>query len=123
MPRDTSHAADPAVIRTRLQRLHELIALHANSAWGRSYVRKILYQDPDAADLHCPRFAGLVEESGQGAIVVGETIADLAGVMAVLVTNEIPMSAIEMIDLDTQERHEAVLDVQFIVSGQPARRT
>jgi hypothetical protein len=71
MPRDTSHAANPAVIRTRLERLRELIALHANSAWGRSYVREILYQEPDAADLHCPRFAGLIGESGQGAIVVG----------------------------------------------------
>jgi hypothetical protein len=121
MTQDTPHAAGPAFIRTRLQRLRELVALQADSDWGRSYVQEILDQDPDEADSHCPRFAGLVEESGEYALVVAETIADLAYDMAARVTNEIPMSAIEMIDLDTQEHHPADTEatVRFIGAGQP----
>jgi hypothetical protein len=121
MPQDISHAAEPTIIRTRLQRLRELIEQEANSDWGRSYVRELLDQDPDSPDAHCSRFAGLVEESGEYAIVVAETIADLAYEMAARVTNEIPISAIEMIDLDTQERHKAETEatVHFIGAAQP----
>ena len=125
VPQDTPHAAEPAVIRTRLQRLRELIALQSDPDWAPSYVQEILAQDLDATDSHCPRFAGLVEESGDGAIVVAETIADLAYEMAARVTNDIPMSAIEMIDLDTQEHRQAYTEatVHFMVAGQPAHRT
>jgi hypothetical protein len=124
VPQATPHAAAPQVIRTRLQRLGELVELQADSDWGRSYVQEILDQDPDATDLQCPRFAGLVEESGDGAIVLAETIADLADEMAARVTNEIPMSAIEMIDLDTQEHRQAYTEatVHFIVAGQSYHR-
>lgn len=104
---------DTAVIRTRLERLRELTERHVNSDWGRSDVQEFLDQDPGAADLHCPRFAGLVKESGEGKLVVAETIAGLADEMAVRVANEIPMSAIEMIDLDTQEHREAEVTVHF----------
>lgn len=125
MSQDTPHAAEPAIIRTRLQRLRELIALQSDPDWAASYVQEILDQDPDGSDPHCPRFAGLVEESGDGAIVVAETLADLAAEMAGLVTNEIPMSAIEMIDLDSQEHRQAYTNatVNFMVAGQPAHRT
>jgi hypothetical protein len=125
MLQDTPHAAEPAVIRTRLQRLRELIALQSDPDWAPSYVQEILDQDTDGPDPHCPRFAGLVKESGDGAIVVAETIAELADEMAARVTNEIPMSAIEMIDLDTQEHRQAhtKATVHFIVSGQLAHRT
>jgi hypothetical protein len=125
VPQDTRHAAEPAVIRTRLQRLRELIALQSDPDWAPSYVQEILDQDPDGPDPHCPRFAGLVEESGDSAIVVAETIADLAYEMAACVTSEIPMSAIEMIDLDTQEHRQAYTKatVHFMVAEQPAHRT
>lgn len=121
MTQDIPHPAGPAIIRPRLQRLRELVELQADSDWGRSYVKEILDQDPDAADSHCPRFAGLVEESGEYALVVAETIADLAYDMAARVTNEIPISAIEMIDLDTQEHRPAVTEatVHFTGAGQP----
>jgi hypothetical protein len=121
MAQDIPHPAGPAIIRQRLQRLRELIELEADSDWGRSYVQEILDQDPDAADSHCPRFAGVVEESGEYALLVAETIADLAYDMAARVTNEIPISAIEMIDLDTQEHLPAVTEatVHFTGAGQP----
>jgi hypothetical protein len=119
MPQDTPHTGEPAVTRTRLQRLRELIALQSDADWARSYVEEILDQDPDSPDSRCARFAGLVEESGDRAIVVAETIEELANEMAALVTNEIPMSAIEMIDLDTQERRQAhtTAAVNFCVAG------
>jgi hypothetical protein len=69
------------------------------------------------AYLAYPRFAGLVEESVEGAIVVAETVGELAEEMAALVINEIPMSAIEMIDLNTQEHREAEVTVHFTVPG------
>jgi|ERR1039458_8027960 hypothetical protein len=125
MPQDTPHAAEPAVIRTRLQRLRELIALQSDPDWAPSYVQEILDQDSDGPDPLCPRFAGLVEESGDCAIVVAETVEELAAEMAALVINEIPMSAIEMLDLDTQEHRQAYTEatVHFMVAEQPAARS
>jgi hypothetical protein len=122
MSKDTPKAPGTTVTRIRLQRLRELIALQSDPDWAPSYVREILDQDPDGPDPHCPRFAGLVEESGDGAIVVAETIAELADEVAARVTSDIPMSAIEMIDLDTQEHRQAhtTATVAFIVPGQPS---
>jgi hypothetical protein len=107
MPQDTCCRAEPAVITTRLLRLREVIKLQADSDWGRSYVQEILAEDPDSPHAGCPRYAGILEESGEGSVILAETVQQLASEMGSLADAEIPILAVELIDLDTGERRLA----------------
>ncbi|MGA2163342.1 MAG: hypothetical protein ABSH36_02605 [Solirubrobacteraceae bacterium] len=95
-------------VRRRLRCLHELLARRAYTDWGRSYVEEDLARDPDAPGAWCPRFAGIVEESGDEAVLLAETEAQLAADMADLLNSEIPIRPVELVDLDT-ERHRAAV--------------
>lgn len=110
---ETSHAAQ------RLRRLKALVAKRTPSDWGQSHVAVELAQDPDSPSARCPRFAGIVEESGDEAVILADTEADLAYEMAARFTSDIPIRPIELIDLDTEQHRLAICEatVRF---AQPA---
>jgi hypothetical protein len=94
----------------RLRRLHALVAREAPTDWGRSYIVSQLAQDAESPGSCCPRFAGVVEESGDQAVIVADTPAEVAGEMAAMLTSEIPIRPIELVDLDTEQRRPAICD-------------
>jgi hypothetical protein len=86
----------------RLRCLHALIASRVFCYWGRSYIEDEL--------ARCPRFAGIVEESGDEAVILAESKSELADRMAALFTSEIPIRPIEMVDLDTGQHRAAICE-------------
>ena len=107
MKRDTSKAACAAKNGLRMQRLRDLVAHRARSDWGKSHIEETLAQDPHSPHARCPRYAGVLEESGEGSVILAETVQQLAGEMGSLADAEIPILAVELIDLDTGERRLA----------------
>jgi hypothetical protein len=107
----------------RLRRLHALVAEQAPTEWGRSYVENHLAQPLNWRHAYCARFAGIVEESGDQAVILGATESDLAVEMAGLLTNDIPIRPVELIDLDTGQRRLAICEatVHFITPIQRER--
>jgi hypothetical protein len=107
-----------------LRRLHTLVASRAPTDWGHSYIEDELAQDPESPNARCPRFAGIVEESGDEAVILAETETELAGDMAALFTNEIPIRPIEMVDLDTDQHRAAICEatVRFAPAERRASR-
>jgi hypothetical protein len=108
----TTTAKDSAMPphQQRLRRLHALVAHHAATDWGRSYIVSQLAQDAESPGSCCPRFAGIIEESGDQAVIVADTQAQLASEMAGLLTSEIPIRPIGLVDLDTEQRQAAICD-------------
>ncbi len=104
----------------RLRRLHALVARRAHTDWGQSHIEDELAQDPDCADARCPRFAGIIEESGDEAVILAETEAQLAGDMAARLTAEIPIRPIELVDLDTQQHRPAFCEATVRFAPAPA---
>lgn len=107
----------------RLVALHSLLTSRAPTDWGRSYIEDELAQDPESPDARCPRLAGIVEESGDQAVLLAETESELAADMAALFTNEIPIRPIEMVDLDTDQRRAAICDATVRFAPADDRRT
>jgi hypothetical protein len=107
----------------RLRRLHTLVASRASTDWGHSYIEDELAQDPESPDARCPRFAGIVEESGEEAVILADTETDLAGDMAALFTNEIPIRPIEMVDLDTDQHRAAICEATVRFAPAEDRQT
>ena len=100
----------------RLERLREIVARRANDEWGRSHVKHLLDQVPGASNVTCPRYAGIVEESGDESVIVADSAAELALEMASLADCEIPIVPVELVDLDTTETQLAVRNtsVRFV---------
>lgn len=96
----------------RLRRLHILVAKEAPTEWGRSYIEDWFTQDPGASDVRCPRFAGIVEESSEQAVILARTEGELASDMAGKLESEIPIRPTELVDLDTGQRRLAVCNVR-----------
>src|ERR1039458_2724206 len=97
MKRDTSKAACAAKNGLRMQRLRDLVAHRARSDWGKSHIEETLTQDPHSPHPGCPRYAGILEESGEGSVILAETVQQLAGEMGSLPDAEIPILAGELI--------------------------
>lgn len=94
----------------RLRRLKALVTERANTEWGREEIEDELAQDPDSPDATCPRFAGIIEESCENAVILADTQEELAFDMARRLTSEIPISPIELVDLDTQQHRLALCE-------------
>jgi hypothetical protein len=107
MKRDTSTAARPASNGLRLERLRDLLARRARSDWGKSYIDETLAQDPPAPHARCPRYAGILEESGEESVILADTVQQLAREMGSLADAEIPILPVELVDLDTGEQRLA----------------
>jgi hypothetical protein len=121
MKRDTSKAACAAKNGLRMQRLRDLVAHRARSDWGKSHIEETLAQDPHSPHARCPRYAGVLEESGEGSVILAETVQQLAREMGSLADAEIPMIPVALIDLDTCEqrlahRHTTVGFIQGTVA-------
>ncbi len=99
-PQSCNHAG-------RLRHLKALVAQRADTDWGQEAVQLELGQDPDSPDARCPRFAGILEESGDRAVILAETEEELAEEMAARLTSEIPIRPIELVDLDTHQQRLA----------------
>jgi hypothetical protein len=104
---NTHRTETPANIPLRLKRLRELVAHRADSHWGRSYIEETLSQDPQAPHTRCPRYAGILEESGDESVILAETTEKLASEMGAFADAEIPILPVELIDLDTGARRPA----------------
>jgi hypothetical protein len=104
----------------RLRRLHALVSEQAPTEWGRSYIEDDLVQRAEMRHGYCPRFAGIVEESGEQAVILAASEADLAVEMAGMFTRATPLRPVELVDLDTGTRRLAVCDaaVHFIAPNQ-----
>jgi len=94
----------------RLRRLQALVARRADTNWGASHIEDELTKDPDSPDASCPRFAGIVEESGDEAVILADTEAQLACEMAARLTAEIPIRPVELVDLDTGQQRPALCE-------------
>ena len=114
-----------AITAQRLRKLHELVARRANTHWGASHIEDELAQTPDSPGAHCPRFAGIVEESGDESVLLDDTEADLARDMAWRFISEIPIRPVELVDLDTGQCRTAVCEatVRFLSLTPPRRDT
>lgn len=95
----------------RLRNLKALVLRCTDSDWGREDIADVLAQDPGSSEATCPRFAGIVEESGDRAVILAETEAELAQDMAGRLTNEIPIRPTELVDLDTCRQALAFCEV------------
>jgi hypothetical protein len=104
----------------RLRRLHALVARHARTKWGRSYIESQLAEDAKSQCSCCPRFAGIVEESGDNAVIVADTQAALAAEMAAMFTSEITIRPVELVDLDTEQRQAAICDATVRFASEPS---
>ena len=91
----------------RLRRLKALVAQRTSTEWGEKEIGHELAQDPDSPDATCPRFAGVIDESGDEAVILAATEDELACDMAGRLTSEIPIRPIELVDLDTQQHRLA----------------
>ncbi len=121
-PEPTPAEQQPTTIATRLERLRGYAALHTKPEWGRAEIRELLRQAASAPDLRCPRYTGLLEDAGDGFMVVADSIAALAKLMAEKVVGDPRMSAEAMFDLDTDTRSLAhtAATVRFIPTRPPA---
>jgi hypothetical protein len=117
-PEPTPAEQQPTTIATRLERRRGYAALHTKPEWGRAEIRELLRQAASAPDLRCQRYAGLLEHAGDGFMVVADSIAALAKLMADKVVGDPRMSAVAMFDLDTDERRVAhtAATVRFITT-------
>jgi hypothetical protein len=89
----------------RWERLRELLpALGADNEWGTSHIENIVAQDPHAPDARCPRYAGVLEESGDQLVILADTVEQLTYDMGALADAEIPLVSVELVDLDSGER-------------------
>jgi soluble lytic murein transglycosylase-like protein len=122
---EATHATEP---RTRVRQPRCALASSESARratldtdWGQETIEDELAQDPDSPEARCPRFAGIVEESGDQAVIVAETEEELAEDMAARLTSEIPIRPIELIDLDTDQQWLAFCEatVRF-ASAEPA---
>lgn len=113
----TPKAAPAQQTRRRLERLRDLVERRADPHWGIDEIRAILPRDPADPATRCPRYAGVVAESGDERILVGEDPGELAGEMASLAASETPISPVELIDLDTGESHAAILETAVWFDG------
>jgi hypothetical protein len=107
MKREMSTAASAAKNGLRMQRLRDLVARRARSDWGKSHIEETLAQDPRSPHARCPRYAGILEESGEESVILAETVQQLAREMGSLADAEIPILPVELIDLDTGEQRLA----------------
>jgi hypothetical protein len=96
-----------AAVLSRLERLQALAARWSTPWWDDDQVRALLRQDRGSADVECPRYAALVEESGDHLVIVGETIDALRDEMAGRAEAEIPIMPVKLIDLDSGEERVA----------------
>jgi hypothetical protein len=119
---DDQHHSAPETTNAaqRLQRLRSLVARRAQSEWGRSHVEDELAQTPDSPRARCPRFAGIIEESGDGAVILAETEEELALDMAERLTSEIPIRPIELVDLDTDDHRDAICEATVRFAQPPS---
>lgn len=119
MKRDTSRAACAAKNGLRLQRLRDLVARRARSDWGTSHIEETLAQDPHSPHARCPRYAGILEESGEESVILADTVRQLAREMGPFADAEIPILPVELIDLDTGEQRLAcrTTTVTFLAPG------
>ena len=113
----TQHPGNAA---QRLRRLKALDAQRATTEWGEKEIGYELAQDPDSPDATCPRFAGVIEESGEEAVVLAKSEEELAFDMAGRLTSEIPISPVELVDLDTQQHRLAVSEATVRFAPVPA---
>ncbi len=97
----------PGSAAQRLRRLKTLVAQRTSTEWGEKEIGHELAQDPDSPDATCPRFAGIIDESGEEALIIADTEEELAFDMAGRLTSEIPIRPIELGDLDTQQHRLA----------------
>jgi hypothetical protein len=88
---------DTNTMALRLRRLQALVDRRADPTWGREEINRVLEQ------ATCPRYAGIIAESGDECVVVAETADELADEMAAHADSEIPIVPVELIDLDTGE--------------------
>jgi hypothetical protein len=122
MPQDTPYAAEPAIIRTRLQRLRELVELQADTDWARSYVQEILDQSPDSPDSRCPRFAGVITDGSNGEFLVADSEEQLAQLMSRAITgSDVCLAAEVLVDLDNGDRRLAYTTVTIAFMPTPSR--
>ena len=91
----------------RLRRLKALVVQRADTDWGQKDIEHELAQDPDSTNATCPRLAGIIEESGDQAVILADSEELLALDMAGRLASEIPVRPIELIDLDTQQHRLA----------------
>lgn len=97
----------------RLRRLRALALKEAPENWAR--IEPYLTR----SDWRCPRFAGIVEESGERRVILADSEYQLAAAMELMLNDEIPIgqtTPMALVDLDTDEHRAAICDVsvQFL---------
>jgi hypothetical protein len=122
MKREMSTAASAAKNGLRMQRLRGLVARRARSDWGKSHIEETLAQDPRSPHARCPRYAGILGESGEESVILAETVQQLAREMGSLADAEIPILPVELIDLDTGEQRLAHRHTTVGFVGSPVER-
>jgi hypothetical protein len=105
--------------RERLRRLNELIAATPRIAehWLESLIGDTLKQDPAGANASCPSYAGIISESSDHAITLGDSVKAVADELANGAASEIPITPIAMVDLDTGQRYPAELETGVSFDG------
>ncbi len=96
----------------RLTRLRALVDDRAIDEYGCREIADLLTSPGRLVARPCPRYAGILLESGDPYVVVADTLDGLAGDIAGHVVGEVPLSPDTAIDLDTGDERDIHLDVR-----------
>jgi hypothetical protein len=102
-----SSSAPSSTVARRLERLRALVSQRRLDDWGRIHIQDVLHQDAAAGHPTCPRYAGVLEESGDQCLILADSLEALAHEMSAKADCEIPLIPVESIDLDTGETRTA----------------
>jgi hypothetical protein len=91
----------------RLARLRALVSKTTTTQFGRERVQALLEQEPDTETVACPRYVAIAESAGERLLIADEDPAALVLELEELAFTDIPHIAEAIIDLDTEQRHEA----------------